>query len=59
MWSEKLGKIVQVKQPKVAKVEITGKPYNSPTVKMDVKQPEGELPIRWVKLQLTSGVTLF
>ena len=59
LWSEKLGKAVQTEQPKVAKVQITGKPCNSPTVKMDVKQPEGEPPIKWVKLQLTSGATLF
>ena len=43
----------------VAKVQITGNPCNSPTVKMEVKQPEGEAPIRWVKLQLASGATLF
>ncbi|WP_270230943.1 hypothetical protein [Phocaeicola coprocola] len=49
LWSEKLGKTVQVEQ----------KPCNSPTVKLEVKQPEGESPIRWVKLQLTSGATLF
>ncbi|RLT81075.1 hypothetical protein D7Y07_05240 [Bacteroides acidifaciens] len=59
LWSEKLGKTVQVEQPKAAKVQITGKPCNSPTVKMEVKQPEGEAPIRWVKLQLVSGATLF
>ena len=52
LWSEKLGKTVQVEQPKV-------KPCNSPTVKLEVKQPEGESPIRWVKLQLASGATLF
>ena len=57
--SEKLGKTVHVEQPKVAKVQITGKPCNSPTVKMEVKQPEGEPPIKWVKLQLISGATLF
>ena len=45
LWSEKLGKTVLVDQPKVAKVQITGKPCNSPTVKMEVKQPEGEPPI--------------
>ena len=28
LWSEKLGKIVHVEQPKVAKVQITGKPCN-------------------------------
>ena len=28
-------------------------------VKLEVKQPEGESPIKWVKLQLTSGATLF
>ena len=27
LWSEKLGKTVQAEQPKVAKVQITGKPY--------------------------------
>ena len=59
LWSEKLGKTVQVEQSKVAKVRITGKPCNSPTVKLEVKQPEGESPIKWVKLQLTSGATLF
>ena len=59
LWSEKLGKTVQVEQTKVAKVQITGKPCNSPTVKLKVKQPEGESPIKWVKLQLTSGATLF
>ena len=59
LWSEKLGKTVQVEQPKVAKVQITGKPCNSPTVKLDVEQPEGEPPIKWIKLQLASGATLF
>ena len=34
LWSEKLGKTVQSEQPKVAKVQITGKPCNSPTVKI-------------------------
>ena len=51
LWSEKLGKTVHVGQPKVAKVQITGKTCNSPVVKMEVKQPEGESPIKWVKLQ--------
>lgn len=59
LWNEKLGKTVQIEQPKVAKVQISGKPCNSPTVKLEVKQPEGEPPIKWVKLQLTSGATLF
>lgn len=59
LWSEKLGKTVQVDEPKVVKVQITGKPCNSPTIKMEVKQPEGEPLIKWVKLQLVSGVTLF
>lgn len=59
LWSEKLGKAVQTEQPKVAKVQITGKPCNSPTVKLEVKQPEGESQIKWVKLQLISGATLF
>ena len=54
-----MGKTVQTQQPKVAKVQITGKPCNTLTVKLEMKQPEGESPIKWVKLQLTSGVTLF
>lgn len=57
--SKKVRKTVLVEQSNVAKVQITGKPCNSPTVKMEVKQPEGEAPIRWVKLQLVSGATLF
>ena len=44
LWSEKLGKTVHVESPKAAKVRITGKPCNSPTVKMELKQPEGEPP---------------
>ena len=59
LWSAKLGKTVQVEPPKVAKVQISGKPCNSPIVKLEVKQPEGESPIKWVKLQLASGATLF
>ena len=59
LWDEKLGKIVQKEQPKFAKIQITGKPCNSPTVKLEVNQPEGEPPIKWVKLQLSSGATLF
>ena len=59
LWSEKLCKTIQAEQPKVAKVQIAGKPCNSPTVKLEVKQPEDESPVKWVKLQLTSGATLF
>ena len=59
LWSEKLGKTVQAEGLKVAKVQITDKPCNSSTVKMEVKQSEGESPIKWGKLQLTSGATLF
>lgn len=59
LWNEKLGKNVQAEQPKVAKVQITGKPFNSPVVKMEVKQPEGEPPLKWVKVQLCSGATVF
>lgn len=59
LWSEKLGKTVQVDEPKVAIVQITGKPCNSPTVKMEVKQQKGEPLIKWVKLQQASGATLF
>lgn len=59
LWSEKSGKTVQVEQSKVAKVQITGKPCNSPTVKLEVKQPEGEPPIKWIKLQPALGATLF
>lgn len=50
LWNEKLGKTVQVEQPKVAKVQISGKPCNSPTVKLEVKQPEDEVAIRRIKL---------
>lgn len=56
VMNKKLGKTVQVGQPKV---QITDKPCNSPTMKMEVEQPEGEPPIRWVKLQLSSGAPLF
>ncbi len=42
LWSEKLGKTFHVEKPKVAKVHITGKPCNSPTVKMEVKKPENQ-----------------
>ena len=59
LWDEKLGKTIEIKQPMTAKVQITGKPCNSPTVKMKVEQPEGEPAIKWVKLQLSSGATLF
>lgn len=60
LWNEKLGKTIEVKQPVTAKVQITGKPCNSPTVDMEVQVPEGEpATIKWVKLQLTSGATLF
>ena len=59
LWSEKLGKTVHAEQPKVAKAQITGKPCSSPTVKMEMKQPESQPPTRWVKLQSTSGTTLF
>lgn len=48
-----------IKHPKVTKVQITSKPYNSLAVKMEMKQPEGEPPISWEKLQLTSGAILF
>lgn len=58
LWSEKLGRTVQIEQPKVAKVQVSGKPCNSPTVKSEVKQPKGESLIKWVKLQLASGTTL-
>ena len=34
LWDEKLEKTIEVKQPMTAKVQITGKPCNSPTVKM-------------------------
>lgn len=59
LWNEKLGKIVQVEQPKVVKVQITGKPFNIPTVKMEVIRPEGDSPLKWVKVQLCSGATVF
>lgn len=54
----KLGKI-QVGQSPITKVQIIGKPYNSPTVKMKVRQPEDKATIRWIKLQLLSDALLF
>lgn len=59
LWSEKLGKTVQVEQPKITKAQKTGKPCNTPSVKMEMKQPEGESPIRWVELLLASDAVLF
>ena len=59
LWNEKLGKTVEAKQPMTAKVQITGKPCNSPAVNMKVQAPEGEPAIKRVKLQLSSGATLF
>ena len=58
MAKKVIGKTVQDEEPKVAKVQISDKPCNSATVKMEVKQPEDELPIKWVKLQLASGATI-
>ena len=46
LWSEKLGKTVQAEQSKVAKLQITGKPCNSSTVKLKVKQSEGYSPLK-------------
>ena len=40
------------------KVQIIGKPCDSPTVNMEVQMPECEPAIRWVKLQLSSEITL-
>lgn len=42
-----------------AKVQTIGNPRNSPTVKMEVGQPEGEVPLKLVKVQLASETTLF
>lgn len=44
MAKKVIAKTVQDEKPKVAKVQITDKPCNSATVKMEVKQPEGEPP---------------
>lgn len=59
LWNEKLGKTVEVKQPDTAPVKIVGQPSNSPTVKMQPVKPKDPEPIKWVKIQLTSGASIF
>ena len=59
LWDEKLGKTVEVKQPNTAPVQIVGTPGNQPTVKRQPGQPAAPEPIKWVKIQLTSGANIF
>jgi len=59
LWNEKLGKTVEVKQPDAAPVNIVGIPTVSPTVKMEQKKQEKPEPIRWIKVQLVSGASIF
>ena len=59
LWDEKLGKTVEVKQPQTAPVKIIGTPSSQPTVKMQQVCPPSPEPIRWVKIQLRSGASLF
>lgn len=59
LWDEKLGKTVEVKQPNTARVQIVVTPSNQPTVKIQPVKPAAPEPIKWVKLQLTSGANIF
>ena len=59
LWDEKLGKTVEVKQPNTAPVQIVGTPGNQPTVKIQPVKPAAPEPIKWVKIQLTSGANIF
>ena len=59
LWDEKMGKTVSVEQPSTAPVRIVGTPSNQPTVKMEQVKPAKPEPIKWVKLQLTGGATIF
>ena len=59
LWDEKLGKTVEVKQPDTAPVQIVGTPGNQQTVKIQPVKPAVPEPIKWVKIQLTSGANIF
>ena len=59
LWDEKLGKTIEVKQPDTAPVQIVGTPVNQPTVKIQPVKPAVPEPIKWVKIQLTSGANIF
>ena len=58
LWDEKLGKTVEVKQPDTAPIQIVGTPDNQPTVKIQPVKPAVPESIKWVKIQLTSGVNI-
>ena len=59
LWDEKLGKTVEVKQPDTAPGQIVGTPGNQQTVKIQPVKPAVPEPIKWVKIQLTSGANIF
>ena len=59
LWDEKFGKTVEVKQPDTAPVQIVGTPGNQPTVMIQPVKPAAPEPIKWVKIQLTSGANIF
>ena len=59
LWNEELGKTVEVKQPDAARVNIVGVLTVSPTIKMEQKKEEKPQPIRRIKVQLISGVSIF
>ena len=59
LWDEKLGKSVTKEQPQSAPVRITGTPSGQSTVKMTPVKPAAPEPIKWVKVQLTDGATIF
>ena len=58
LWDEKLGKTVEVKQPDTAPIQIVGTPDNQPIVKIQPVKPAVPESIKWVKIQLTSGVNI-
>ena len=59
LWDEKLGKTIEVKQPDTAHAQIVGTPDYQPIVKIQPVKPEVPRPIKWVKIQLTSGANIF
>ena len=59
LWNEKQSKTVEVKQPDATPVNIVGIRTVSPTFKMEQKKQEKLEPIRWIKVQLVSGASIF
>jgi hypothetical protein len=59
LWDEKLGKTVTQRQPSAAPVKIVGTPTNQSEVKIEPVRPQKPEPIKWVKIQLTDGASIF